>query len=73
MQLQLPIHIPTLRQQIAHSDSVLLIGSCFTEHISNRLQQAKWQTLANPNGILFNPLSVADALNSYVAQRTYLV
>ncbi len=71
MQLQLPIHIPSPTPLIEHRDRILLTGSCFTEHMSGRLAQAKWQTLANPNGILFNPLSVADALVSYIEQRVY--
>lgn len=71
MQLQLSINIPAPSTLIEHSDKILLIGSCFTEHMSTRLIQSKWQTLANPNGILFNPLSVADALNSYITRRTY--
>lgn len=71
MQLQLPIHIPSPTPLIEHRDRILLTGSCFTEHMSGRLAQAKWQTLANPNGILFNPLSVADALVSYIEHRVY--
>lgn len=71
MQLQLSINIPSIRPLIEHQDKVLLVGSCFTEHMSGRLAQAKWQTMANPNGILFNPLSVADALMSYVTGRVY--
>lgn len=39
--------------------------------MSTRLTQSKWQTLTNPNGILFNPLSVTDALSSYIEDRRY--
>ncbi len=71
MQLQLSIQYPTISPKISHQDNVLLIGSCFTEHMSTRLQEAKWQMLANPNGILFNPLSVASALDSYLEAKVY--
>lgn len=73
MQLQLPIHIKAPQTLIEHQDKILLIGSCFTEHMSARLVQGKWRTLSNPNGILFNPLSVADAIHSYLEGRKYTV
>jgi hypothetical protein len=71
MRLQLPISIPPLPQLIRYTDKILLIGSCFTEHIAGRLAAHKFRTLQNPHGILFNPLSVADALKSYVAGKQY--
>ena len=49
----------------------MLVGSCFTEHIGNNLQELKFDTLQNPNGILFDPLSVANSLVSYVQQKHY--
>lgn len=54
-----------------YPDKILLTGSCFTEHISERLQQHKFNVLSNPNGILFNPLSVADSLEGYIEGRRY--
>jgi hypothetical protein len=71
MQLQLKLDIPPLDQPITYKDKLLLTGSCFTEHISDRLTQHKFKTLANPHGILFNPLSVAKSLNSYAEGRAY--
>jgi hypothetical protein len=66
MQLNLTLDIAPIKKQITYHDSVMLIGSCFTEHISERLSQLKFNTLSNPNGILFNPLSVAESLDSYI-------
>ena len=71
MQLQLKLDIQPLDQPITYKDKLLLTGSCFTEHISDRLAQHKFRTLANPNGILFNPLSVAKSLNAYAEGRLY--
>ncbi len=55
---------------ITHSDKVLLIGSCFAESIGEKLLSNKFQTLINPNGILFNPISIATALHSYLQPET---
>lgn len=71
MKLQVPLHIQPLTQPIRHNDPVLLTGSCFTEHISSRLEAHKFNVLQNPHGILFNPLSVAETLRSYVDDRRY--
>lgn len=52
-------------------DPVLLTGSCFTEHIGNYLREMKFDTLQNPNGILFDPRSVAHSIISYVQAKQY--
>jgi GSCFA family len=71
MQLMLTPDIPALQKPITYTDNILLIGSCFTGHIYDRLHQHKFTVLSNPHGILFNPLSVADSLNSYIDGRQY--
>lgn len=71
MQLNLQLDTPPLPKKINYQDKILLIGSCFTEHISERLAQHKFDVLNNPNGIIFNPASVADVVQSYVNNRIY--
>jgi hypothetical protein len=71
MEFQSPIHIPSLKQPLQYTDRLLLVGSCFTEHIGNALQDLKFRVLQNPHGILFDPHSVADSLVSYVQHRQY--
>jgi hypothetical protein len=71
MDFQLPIRINQLPQPIAYPQKILLIGSCFTEHIGGHLQEMKFDVLQNPNGILFDPASVASSLVSYIRNRQY--
>ena len=71
MQFTLTLDIPQLPKPITYTDNILLIGSCFTEHISDRLQQHKFNVISNPHGILFNPLSVASSLDSYLNAQQY--
>lgn len=71
MQSMLSLNIPLLPRPIAYTDNILLIGSCFTEHISDRLQHHKFNVLSNPHGILFNPLSVASSIDSYIDGKQY--
>jgi hypothetical protein len=58
-------------QKINHRHSLLLIGSCFTENIGTRLKQLKFPVLENPNGILFNPVSIAKSVQSYIQNKQY--
>ncbi|GAA4462818.1 GSCFA domain-containing protein [Nemorincola caseinilytica] len=71
MQMMLSLDIPPLPGPITYTDNILLIGSCFTEHMADRLQHYKFHVLQNPHGILFNPLSVAQSLDSYISGERY--
>ena len=66
MKLMLDVDIKLPAQKINYIDNIFLIGSCFTEHIGKRLEELKFPVLQNPNGILFDPISVTQSLNSYI-------
>ncbi len=72
MQFMLNADINPLREKISYADKIMLMGSCFTEHIGNALTELKFQMLQNPNGILFSPDAVCRALNSYIDNRQYI-
>jgi hypothetical protein len=67
----LPIQIHGPAEPIRYQQGILLSGSCFTEHIGNHLIDLKFIAVQNPNGILFDPLSVASSLISYIEPETY--
>jgi hypothetical protein len=71
MQLQIPIHISPSKETIQYTDKILLIGSCFTQHIGNALHNLKFLSMQNPHGILFDPQSVANSLLAYVHHKQY--
>ncbi len=71
MQLTLEPNIPKLQKPVTYNDSLLLVGSCFSENMYERLKHAKFRVMSNPNGILFNPLSVAWSLDGYMDNRQY--
>lgn len=71
MQLTLDLNIPALPKRISYTDQIFLIGSCFSENMYEKLAHHKFQVLSNPHGILFNPLSVAQSLDSYIDGRMY--
>jgi len=57
--------------KIKHQDKLLLAGSCFTENIGEKLKRHKFDVLENPNGILFNPVSIAKSVTSYIENKRY--
>lgn len=61
MQLSTPIDI-TPHRLIDYSRPFLLLGSCFSEHIGQRLLQSRFPVCVNPFGVLYNPQSILQAL-----------
>ena len=57
--------------KINHQHNLLLIGSCFTEQIGTKLANHKFSVLDNPNGILFNPISITKSISSYIDNKQY--
>ena len=60
-QTQIPLHSAEGRLLDFDTQSVLL-GSCFTKHLSNKLEYYKFQTLSHPYGILFHPQALLTLL-----------
>jgi hypothetical protein len=71
MKFRFEFEIKKLPQPITHRHKILLMGSCFTENIGEKLEKYKFTTLQNPNGILFNPVSVTEALTDYIEARSF--
>ena len=57
--------------KINHQQNLLLIGSCFTEQIGTKLSNHKFSVLDNPNGILFNAVSITKSITSYIDNKQY--
>ena len=69
MQFHLQLEPTPLEKKITVEDNVMLMGSCFTEHIYERLNMFKFKVHQNPNGILFNPQSIAQSIDSYICKN----
>ena len=58
MKLQTNIILPHSEREIAYSDRMLFLGSCFSEHIAQKMYAAGFRVSTNPFGVLYNPLSI---------------
>lgn len=56
------VDIASSNRKIAYSDKVLLLGSCFADNIGQLFGEHYFQTTVNPFGTLYNPASIAAAI-----------
>ena len=71
MNFRTQVELPKEETEIRHSDRIMLFGSCFAENIGNLFLANKFRCDVNPFGILYNPLSVAEAIRQTLSYKTY--
>ena len=69
MDFRTPVALPAEAPTISPSTHALVLGSCFAEHIGERLRLTLGaeQCCVNPFGVLYNPMSIAQALQLILA------
>lgn len=71
-----PFPRPTDAISIAHGESVLLLGSCFSTHLNQYIRQAGFAVNSNPFGVVFHPVPLArfllETLEGVPTERTLL-
>ena len=70
MQLQTVVKIDK-ELNINYNSKILMFGSCFSEHIGNRLQFLKFSVENNPLGILFNPFSISQTIQRIIQNNPF--
>jgi len=71
MEFFLPFQIRSFTFKISYRDKILFIGSCFSDEIGNKMTDFKFDVLQNPNGILYDPISITDSLFSYIENKPF--
>jgi GSCFA family len=71
MDFKINFDFPKQANAIKHHEKIMLIGSCFTENICKKMEEVGYQTFQNPNGIIFNPISVASSIRNVVKDIIY--
>ncbi len=62
---------PLASRQLIYGEPILSLGSCFSEHIGQYLADQGHYALVNPFGALYNPLSIAQALERLVEGKAF--
>lgn len=71
MKFRTEIKCSPASQQIDHDSKVVLLGSCFSEHMEGKFDHFKFKHFSNPFGILFNPLAIQKAIQNCVSKTYY--
>ena len=71
MKFRTELEIKKLEPALTHLNKLMLVGSCFTENIGEKLRKHKFQIFENPNGILFNPVSVSEVIINVIENKIY--
>ncbi|QOD60183.1 GSCFA domain-containing protein [Polaribacter haliotis] len=59
------------RNPINYDSKLLLIGSCFSENIGEKLSYYKFQSNQNPFGILFQPKAIEHLVTNAINEKIY--
>ncbi len=65
------VDIEPSKQKISYSTKVMLMGSCFTEEIGQKLVDYLFDVDVNPFGVIYNPISVANSLKILLEKRFF--
>lgn len=71
MEFRKELDVRPMKEKISIRDQIMLTGSCFSENLGEKLVHNRFNTMFNPSGIMFNPVSIADSLTSYITNRSY--
>lgn len=71
MEFQTKVLLPEKQLKITHKDSLLVMGSCFSEHIGEWLEACKFPCSVNPYGVLYNPVSLLQALDDMAQGKVF--
>ena len=72
MKLQTKIPLKRKTQNlIDYQSKILLLGSCFSENIGDKLSYFKFQSTQNPFGILFHPKAIENLITNTSNKKVY--
>lgn len=72
MKLQTTIPLHPDGPPINYDSKIVLLGSCFSDHMGRKLNYLKFDTVQNPFGIIFNPLSIFNLLDRASTHRQFV-
>lgn len=63
MKFTTPVSAERLSTELALSDKIMVLGSCFADNIGRRMADSGFNVCVNPFGTLYNPASIATAVS----------
>ena len=72
LQTKIPLKKET-QNLIDYQSNILLLGSCFSENIGDKLSYFKFQSTQNPFGILFHPKAIENLISNTSNKKVYSI
>jgi len=67
------VSLKKTEHSINHNEQLFLIGSCFSENIFSKFIAHKFKAIANPFGIIYNPISIASFLTRTIQNNLFSI
>lgn len=71
MKLQTQIPLIKAENQLDYKTQILLLGSCFSNNIGQKLNYFKFQSVQNPFGILFHTKAIENLISKSISKNKY--
>lgn len=71
MEFRTPIEPIAGRLPVDHTTPIVMLGSCFTTEVGSRLERDGFNVSVNPMGALYNPATIASAINLALSRQPY--
>ncbi len=71
MKFRTEIHPKESTEKLTYKSSILFLGSCFSVNIHNKLKELKFNSVSNPFGIVYNPISLAQQVIRIISGKEY--
>lgn len=67
------LSIPAFEAKISHQSKVVLLGSCFSENMSQRFEYFKFDVHSNPFGTIFNSFSLLNLIKRTIQKNYFTI
>lgn len=71
MKFRTEIPVEKTEVNIDHRSKLMLLGSCFSQNIGQKLLDGNFNVELNPFGVLYNPLSIAKSLQLLLDKKQF--
>lgn len=71
MKFQTEVKIESISNNITYNDNLLFLGSCFSGNIGNKFSERLFNSMVNPFGVIFNPISIFKLLERAIEKKHF--
>ncbi len=65
------VEVGKFSKKIEYDSKVMFLGSCFATNVGEKFKSVRLDTMVNPYGVIYNPISVANTLQAIIDRRIF--